>query len=98
MDDGDPSSRYAGIRNGADFRAFWGVEVPLAFGALLGVDDVHVALQRNRGIRTFKFTGSTNGALRGYDLVSHFRSPELSSKELRPTSIKPRAIGYRFEI
>ena len=66
--------------------------MPFAFSAFLGIDDVHVALQRNRGVRALKFAGATYGALRGDDLVGHFRSPELSSKELRPASIKPRAI------
>lgn len=54
---------HAGFRNRANLIAFWLVEMALAFGAFLRIDDKGIPLHRNRSVGTFEFTNAATGAL-----------------------------------
>lgn len=66
-----PLGWHAGIFDRAYFRAAGRIKVPFAFGAFLGVDDIHIVLETNCRIWAFELTGSAHGALRRDNLVSH---------------------------
>jgi len=75
----------AGLRNRADAVALRMIELTLAFGALLGVNDIGLVLERDRGIRAFEFASTADGALGSDDLVGHalFSSQQIPSRQGR---------------
>jgi hypothetical protein len=58
-----PLRGYAGIFDRAHHGALRGVEMPDAFGAFFGIDDVHVVLETDGGVGTFEFTSAAYRAL-----------------------------------
>lgn len=66
-----PLDRDTRVGNWADSGALWRVRMSLAFGALLRIDHIYVALEVDCCVRAFKLTCAAGGALGRHYLVSH---------------------------
>jgi hypothetical protein len=95
---GKASSRNAGVFDRTNHGTLRRIEMPLAFGAFLRIDDVHIVLEANGGVGTLELASATHRALRGDDFVGHLMTPARDCDAGRQLSFKPRANSQRFDL